>query len=71
MTQTQRVLEYMRDHGSITEANAYAAIGCTRLSARIYDLKKAGHRIKTLTESGRNRFGERTTYARYTLEETG
>ena len=44
MTQCERILEYMKQNDGITSMDAYR-IGCTRLAARIADLKKNGHRI--------------------------
>lgn len=41
-TQNDRVLDYMRSHGGITSLEAYDKLGCTRLSARIKDLKEMG-----------------------------
>ena len=50
-TQSLQVLEYIKEHGSITSLEAIRAIGCTRLSGRIYDLKKMGYDIdKTMQE---------------------
>lgn len=47
-----KVLEYMRQHGSITPMEALREFGCYRLGARIYDLRRSGVRIKTeLVES--------------------
>lgn len=50
-SQNQKVLDYLKEHGSITSLEAIRAIGCTRLSGRIYDLKKMGYDIdKTMQE---------------------
>lgn len=52
MTQTDRVLMYMRDFGSISQVEAMRDLGCMRLAARISDLKRkrlrdsAGHGIE-------------------------
>ena len=64
MTQCEGILQYMKSNGGITSMDAFR-LGCTRLAARISDLKKDGHRIRTerVTEKG-------TTFARYHLEET-
>lgn len=71
-TQCQRVVKYMRDFGSITHLEASADIGVYRLASRITDLKKQGYRINVKMESGKNRYGEPTRYARYSLaEESG
>lgn len=66
-SQNNRVLDYMRKHGSITTLDAFNKLGVTRLSARISDLRADGHIIASTRESGLNRFGERTNYCRYVL----
>lgn len=66
-SQKQRILGYMKEHGSITCLEAINAFGCMRLPARISDLKEEGHLITKRMELGTNRFGEPTRYARYSL----
>ena len=44
-SQNSRILEYMKKNKGITSLDAIRYIGCTRLSARIADLKKAGYAI--------------------------
>lgn len=63
MTQCERILKYMKSNGGITSMDAYR-LGCTRLAARISDLKKGGHKIYTerVTDKGK-------TFARYHLQE--
>ena len=68
MTQNEKILNYLEIHGSITPLDALELYGCMRLSARIYDLRKAGHNISETSETKPNRFGEMTTDARYMLE---
>ena len=65
-TQCEMILRYMRTHGSITTFDAYE-MGCTRLSARISDLRKKGEAIRSSVEVGRNRFGKSVSYSRYSL----
>lgn len=69
MTQKQRVLDYIREFGSISSMEAFEDLGITRLSAVIFDLKESGHEFDTKTEHGKNRFGEKTSFARYSLKE--
>ena len=71
MKQTERILKYMRDFGSITQVEAIRDLGCMRLAARIDDLKREGHMICRATETSKNRYGENTRYARYRLVEDG
>lgn len=65
MTQTEKILRHLEQFGSITPLEALEEYGIMRLGARIWDLKHAGYSIKTEDVTGRNRFGERTRYARY------
>ena len=67
MTQTDKILRHLRDHGSITQYEAMQEYGCMRLGARIYDLKRAGYHIRTTFETGHNRYGEKVCYARYII----
>lgn len=68
-TQCERILRHLRDYGSITQGEAYAEYGITRLASRINDLKKRGYSISRSMETGKNRYGEATHYAVYRLEE--
>ena len=67
ITQKDRILEYIRNFGSISSFEAYADLGITQLGARIDQLKKEGYEFKTEWENSTNRFGERTDYKRYYL----
>lgn len=50
-THARQILDYMKEHGSITSLDAIRCFGCTRLSGRIFDLKKMGYAIdKTMEE---------------------
>lgn len=69
MTQTERVQQYMRDFGSITQLDAIRDLGVMRLASRINDMKRQGVRIVKTMESAKNRYGETTSYARYKLAE--
>ena len=69
MTQTEKVLDYMERHGSITPLEAMNKLGIMRLGARIYDLKDSGVKIITERVTERNRNGELCSFARYRLEE--
>lgn len=67
MSQCDRILRHLKDHGSITQAQAMEEYGCQRLAARIADLKKRGYCISARTGKGRNRYGETTCFAVYSL----
>ena len=68
-TQNMRIIEFIREHGSITPIDALNNIGCLRLSARIHDLKDMGYRFKTVSETVKFADGRSKTFARYFLEE--
>ena len=65
MTQCDMILRYMQDTGSITPWEAMREFGCMRLGARIYDLRRRGLNITKETETSRNRYGKRVSYAKY------
>ena len=67
LTQCEKVLRHLADYGSITSLEAMTEYGIMRLASRVSDLKKAGYDIRSVTEHGRNRYGEPTSYSRYYL----
>ena len=68
-TQCDRILQYMRDFGSIDPAQAMSDLGVMRLAARISDLKEEGHNITRKMVKKKNRYGEPVSFAEYRLEE--
>ena len=66
-TQDKRVLKYMKLYGSITTLDAIRDLGITRLSAKIYDLKKQGYVIVDEMIKVKNRFGEESHVKKYML----
>lgn len=69
MTQSERILRHLEIFGSITSLEAIRDYGIMRLASRVSDLKKDGLPVRTEFVRGKNRFGEPTCYARYSLEE--
>ena len=69
MTQTEMILEHMQKNGGITQADAIRLFGCYRLGARVYDLKERGIDVQKTMVPGVNRYGKRTRYARYFLND--
>ena len=69
MTQEQRVLEYLKDFGSITSWEAIKEFGATRLSAIIYNLRNKGYNITSRFSSAKNRYGDKVQFAIYELKE--
>ena len=68
LTQCMKIVKYMNDFGSITPVQAMQDLGVMRLAARISDLEAEGWNIEHERESGKNRYGEKVSYARYRLK---
>lgn len=67
MTQEEKVIDYLRDFGSITALEAMRDLGIMRLASRISDLRANGYPIVRDMVSVKNRYGETTRVARYRL----
>lgn len=68
MTQCEKIIRHMEDYGSITSLEAMQEYGIMRLASRISDIKHLGIPIQKEMVSGKNRYGESTSYARYSLK---
>lgn len=66
MTQCEKILDYMKEHGSITGMEAIG-LGVMNYKGRLFDLRRLGVAIETKMETHTNKAGERKTYARYYL----
>ena len=64
MTQNEQILTHIKEYGSITTMEAFRSYGITRLSGRIFELRKT-HKIVGTMETNDN--GKQ--YVRYTLED--
>lgn len=69
MTQCEKILQYMKDHGQITPLDALREFSCMRLAARIADLRNRGYEINSEIVSSLNRSGEVVRFSVYTLGE--
>ena len=69
MTQCERILRHLRDHGSISSLEAINEYGILRLASRVNDLKRRGYNIVGETKTGRNRYEEKTSFKVYRLVE--
>ena len=67
MNRAERVYSYMKEFGSITPMDAIRDLGYTRLACAIAEMKRDGHKIRKEIETGKNRWGKPTHYARYYL----
>lgn len=67
-SQKEQILKHLMNHkNGITPMVAFERYGITRLSGRIFELRKEGHNIITDDVTEKNRFGHTVTYARYRL----
>ena len=69
--QRQDVLKYLKTHKKgITQMDAYTKFPApiTRLSAVIYDLRKMGYDIESISEVSKNCYGT-NPYVRYVLNQ--
>lgn len=69
MNQQERVLQHLKDYGCITSWQAIMEYGVTRISAKIFELRKQGYKIKTEKRKSKNRYGDKVCYGVYILEE--
>ena len=69
MTQCEKIIRHLRDHGSISSLEAINEYGILRLASRVSDLKRRGYNIVGETKTGKNRYEEKTSFKVYRLLE--
>lgn len=69
ITQNDRILRHLKDHGSITSLEAMQEYGIMRLASRINDLKCMGYNIISETITSKNRYNESVHFSEYRLAE--
>lgn len=67
-TQCEKLLDYMKEHGSVMGMESIMQLGVMNYKGRINDLRRLGVPIKTTMETVTNSQGEKKTFARYSLE---
>ena len=67
-THYTRLLEYLKEHKTITSLQAIRDLGNTRLSATIYQLRNDGYNIESEDIKVANRWGGITTVSKYILK---
>ena len=70
-TQAQRVLDYIKEFGSITQLEAAVDLGVWRLASRITELKDKGYEFGRKRETVNNRYGGKSHIVRYSLNTEG
>ena len=69
MGKKERLLEYMKENGSITSFEAFSELFDTRLSDTIFRLEKDGYKFKRESVRKLGYQGKEITFYRYSLEE--
>ena len=59
------IKNHLKKHKKITSMEAFERYGCTRLSAKIFDLRKQGWVIDSIPTEGHTRYGDATIYSTY------
>lgn len=66
-SQNDRIIDYIKRFGSITQLEALQDLGVMRLASRISDLRSLGYPIISETEVIKNRYGEKCHIKRYRI----
>lgn len=69
-TQAEMTIDYIKEFGSITDLEAMRDLGIMRLGSIIHILRKQGFNIITNFKTSKNKYGRKTTYGVYTIEES-
>lgn len=64
----QKIYQYMALHNGITQAEAFLELGCSRLGARIWDMRSLGIPIKSEMIKVEKRDGSFAYVAKYSIE---
>lgn len=67
MTQSERIIAYIKEYGSITPYEAFADLGITKLATRISEMTAEGIEFNKVMETSKNRYGQNVHYMRYSL----
>lgn len=67
-TQEKKVLNYLLNNQGLTSIEAFSIFNITRLSDRIFTLRKKGHKIKSVPITKLNEEGRKIRYVRYELQ---
>ena len=67
MSDKEKLLAWLQSGRTITPMEAINELGCYRLGARIWDLRREGYTIVTTMVETKDRHGERCRFASYKL----
>lgn len=69
MTQNERIIQYIKEFGSITPMEAFRDLGVTKLATRVSEMSRNGIDFEKQFVKGKNRYGEPVYYMRYSLRD--
>jgi hypothetical protein len=64
-THCAMIIKHLKEGKTLTSLEAFDLFGCTRLAARIHDLRCRGESIQKRMRKVVNRFGKNTAVAEY------
>ena len=67
ITQKQRVLNYIKRHGSITRRQSFINLGVTELSSRIGEPESDGFKFNRERVTVKTRYGYKVSVTKYSL----
>lgn len=67
ISQADRIIQFIKEHGSITRLQAANEIGAFELSARIVELEREGYIFLKEPIKVKNRYGDTVRIIRYSL----
>lgn len=67
-TQCDKIINYIKEFGSITAFEAFSDLGITQLGARVFELKSKGYEFETELKTAKNRYGETVHFKAYKLK---
>lgn len=68
LTQCAKIIQHIKDHGSITQREA-SRLGIYRLASRVFDLKKRGYDVRSARLEVINADGSKSHVAQYSIKE--
>lgn len=66
-TQREKIIDYIKRHGSITPMEAFP-MGITKLATRVSEMRRDGIEFRIVIEQGKDQDGKTCRYARYFLK---
>ena len=67
-SQRDDIIDYIREHGSISPMEAFHDLGITKLATRVSEMRKDGIQIYGRMEKVKSRRGRMASFKRYFME---